>query len=51
MFVFFAFNVYYLIGAIIVSIILICWAFGKKYDNLGKKKKNDDNLNIPEEKK
>ena len=51
MYVFLVFNVYYLIGAIIVSIILICWAFGKNYDNLGKKKNNDDNLNIPEEKK
>lgn len=33
----------YVVGAIIISILLICWAFGKKYDNL-EKLKNSDNV-------
>ena len=37
----------YLAGAIIISIFLICWAFGKKYDNLTIEKEQENlSLNI-----
>lgn len=34
---------FYLIGAIICSVIFICWAFAKDYDNIEKLKNNDGN--------
>ena len=37
----------YVAGAIIISIFLICWAFGKKYDNLTIEKEQENlSLNI-----
>ncbi|MBR3210745.1 MAG: hypothetical protein IKF71_02275 [Bacilli bacterium] len=33
----------YLLGAAIISILLICWAFGKNYDNLKDKNINSNN--------
>lgn len=32
----------YVVGAIIISTLLICWAFGKKYDNLTVKKEQEN---------
>ena len=38
---------FYLAGAVIISILLICWAFGKKYDDL----ENKNNISNNEVKK
>ncbi len=35
-------HLFYLAGAIIISVLLICWAFRKKYDNLEKAEINDN---------
>ncbi len=34
---------FYLVGAVIIAILLICWAFGKNYDYL-EKQENSDNV-------